>query len=298
MASRLMQKKARLVAYMPSLRAAVRHFRAFSSYDEQQPDQALHVARPNINDPSTEWPDTRLGPFSPDHHRFPLPGLTGPSAKVKAAAATADVEMPDVLSQPSLEEQRINVLQQYIQTSNELAEEAEQAGYMPDEPSVHDLLECVAQDCPQLLKKDFQELFPDHNLSSWPLTVLTLSQRTQNDMSGWTPQVEAEREELLEHFITGASEICDALREAGYWADFIDPSSGRPYLGEYTNATLFETDERYRHFGFEIDDLGCCKVISHHLWGTQAYVGCLCTNAPLDHPIIRMMSQVKASGEC
>ena len=45
---------------------------------------------------------------------------------------------------------------------------------------------------------EFQDLFPDRCLSRADhVTVITLSQRTQNDMSSWNEDVEQERENLL-----------------------------------------------------------------------------------------------------
>ncbi|ESO12981.1 hypothetical protein HELRODRAFT_63279, partial [Helobdella robusta] len=138
---------------------------------------------------------------------------------------------------------------------------------------------------------DFQELFVDRDLSNGPLSIVTLSQNTVNDMSAWSPSVEEEREEILVKFIEGATEICNALKSAGYWADFIEPESGRPYFGAYTGSTLFETDHRYKKLGFNINDLGCCKVIVHSVWGAYVYVGSLFTNAPIDHPVITKLTQ-------
>ena len=50
-------------------------------------------------------------------------------------------------------------------------------------------------------------------------------------------------------------------------------SGGRPYYSPYTNATFFDTDERYKEFGFTIEDLGCCKCLSHPVWGVNTFVG-------------------------
>lgn len=89
---------------------------------------------------------------------------------------------------------------------------------------------CTAHDCPYLLIKDFQELFPHNkaNIMSG-LTVMTLTQRTENDMSCWSREVDIEREKLMERYVSIADKMCTFLKESGYWADFIDPSSGRPF---------------------------------------------------------------------
>lgn len=139
-------------------------------------------------------------------------------------------------------------------------------------------VECALQPCPQRLTADVSLMFPEAPPAG--VMVITVTQRTQQDMSRWTPSVESEREELLQMFIHGASQICSELHREGHWADFIEPCSGLPFYGPYTNLPLFETDERYCLLGFSVDDLGCCKVVRHPLWGTNVFVGTIFTTAP------------------
>ena len=43
------------------------------------------------------------------------------------------------------------------------------------------------------------ELFPDIGVELGKLTTVSISQRTKNDMSAWSPEVEDEREEMLKN---------------------------------------------------------------------------------------------------
>lgn len=140
-------------------------------------------------------------------------------------------------------------------------------------------VECVLQPCPQRLTADVFLMFPTAPAAA-AVTVVTVTQRSQQDMSRWSSAVEAEREQLLQTFIQGAAQICSELQQEGHWADFIEPSSGLPFYGPYTNLPLFETDDRYSLLGFTVEDLGCCKVLRHTLWGTNVFVGTIFTDAP------------------
>ena len=149
-------------------------------------------------------------------------------------------------------------------------------------------VEISSNSCPKLLRKDFSRMFPDVSVKDFSaVTVINLTQKSTHDMSAWSHAMEEERENLMAAFIHSATAICTHLQENGFWADFIDPHSGRPYLGTYTGATLFETDDAYREMGFKIEDLGCCKVLKHVQWGTHAFVGTIFTMVPLDHQIVK-----------
>ncbi|XP_067135984.1 cobalamin trafficking protein CblD isoform X1 [Centruroides vittatus] len=228
--------------------------------------------------------------FGPKDMRAPLPGNIGVITSSLfenndqfMISSNSSKKECDIFTKELPFDRYKNVITQFF--SSEGSETTDDRQLTIFSPS--DVLECVVQECPRLLCRDFADLFPGREIEKEKLTVITLCQKTRHDMSTWSEEIELEREELIGYFIKAAEDICAKLNEVGYWADFIDPSSGRPYLGPYTNATMFETDERYRHFGFIIEDLGCCKVLSHHLWGTRAFVGSLFTNAPLNSPEIQ-----------
>merc|ERR1719420_906611 len=56
-------------------------------------------------------------------------------------------------------------------------------------------------------------------------------------------------------------------------------SSSTPHFSSHTNHTLFETNECYKQLGFDIEDLGCCKVITHRKFGRHVFVATIVTNA-------------------
>jgi hypothetical protein len=233
--------------------------------------------------------------FSPNP-KFPLPGNVTfveslqpkKEPKPDISEPRSSLEETDVLSATSNYERQLFSMDNFGRVSEKL-----DAPTKFNKPDNCGDLECVAKECPKLLKNEFKDLFLNHDMNTGDLTVLTLSQKTENDMSAWSQEMEVERDALTSQFIEAASQVCSLLKEAGYWADFIDPSSGRPYLGPFTNATLFETDERYKKLGFQVEDLGCCKVIKHILWGTNAFIGTIFTDAPFGDPAVKhVLSQV------
>ena len=98
-------------------------------------------------------------------------------------------------------------------------------------------------------------------------------------MSMWSEGMEAEREALTTDLVTTCVEVCGRLRGEGHFSDFIDPCSGTPHYSQHSSTTLSETDERLRLVGLRIEDLGCCKVLSHPRFGRNVLVGLVVTNA-------------------
>lgn len=82
--------------------------------------------------------------------------------------------------------------------------------------------------CSPNLKEKLNPLFPDKDLSGFNMSAITLSQHTQNSIMDWDENMAAEREKLANLFIEIALNTCKSLRGGDYWADFINPFTGKP----------------------------------------------------------------------
>ncbi|PRP88110.1 methylmalonic aciduria and homocystinuria type D protein, mitochondrial-like [Planoprotostelium fungivorum] len=131
---------------------------------------------------------------------------------------------------------------------------------------------------PDHLEKTFKQIFPNVKLD--PLWIVPTWQKASVDMSGFGEEVTEERDKFTDKFCLWAEQVCRNIIQKGFWADFIDPGSGIPYIGERGSTVYMETDDAVSALGIEVADLGCCKAVCHHDWGFHAFLATLFSNAP------------------
>ncbi|XP_077873512.1 cobalamin trafficking protein CblD isoform X7 [Ictidomys tridecemlineatus] len=223
--------RARLVSYLPGFCSLVKRVvnpKAFSTAGSSGSDESHVATAPPDICSRTVWPDETMGPFGPQDQRFQLPGNIGFDCHLNGTASQKKNQvhktLPDVLAEPLSTERHEFVMAQYVNEFQGNDGPVEQEINSAETYFESARVECAIQTCPELLQRDFESLFPE--VANSKLMILTVTQKTKNDMTVWSEEVELEREMLLEKFINGAKEICYALRAEGYWADFIDPSSG------------------------------------------------------------------------
>jgi hypothetical protein len=217
--------------------------------------------------------DTTYASIKEPNPRFPLPGRIGPDREFKSFPTPSipklnpnrygtdgKLLLDELLTMTLPVDHQKDSITQLMGTHMILSSPTNKTEFLSNLIN-NDNLEIRAYDCPSLLRYELHRLFLNYNVLLQPLTAITIILKTNSDMSTWSPKIEGERNELTDQFIKLAHEVCAYLGGKQYWADFIDPSSGRPYYGPHTSDTLFETDERFRYFGINIVDLGCCRVV-------------------------------------
>lgn len=85
---------------------------------------------------------------------------------------------------------------------------------------------------------------------------------------------------LLKQFVIAAREMCSRLRLNGYWADFMNPFSGKPFYSYASGKNLYKIDERFRGLGIKFENHNDCLIISSDK--EAVFTGSVFTNAPTD----------------
>jgi hypothetical protein len=115
--------------------------------------------------------------------------------------------------------------------------------------SSSDALEVSIHTLPRPLQREFQHVFHEKNLNidsiQDPLAeflAIPTNQCAKEDLVGIGDHIEEEKDRLLNVYMDFAQAICQRIRDAGYWADYIDPCSGLPMITPNCNKVYSEVD--------------------------------------------------------
>eukprot|EP00128_Syssomonas_multiformis_P015537 Colp12_sorted_trinity150504_noHs@22242 len=132
---------------------------------------------------------------------------------------------------------------------------------------------------PKSMLRDLKLVFPEIELQD--CLIVPTFQKAVSDLVSIGPEVEDEKDALLENFVDWAGQVCDQLSDSGFWADMTDPASGFPMRSNGGPSFYPEVVGAEVLLRYSVQTTGCCKVLSHPRWGSNVYPATLFTTAPL-----------------
>jgi len=135
-----------------------------------------------------------------------------------------------------------------------------------------------AHRCPKNFLRELQFIFPTEDISG--VLAIPTMQCAQTELVRVGDDVEAEKDRLLERFMSIAKVLCEEFMQAGHWSDYIDPCSGLPMIHQTVNKVFDEVASAQQLLGYNVQNAGCCKILLHPQWGSAVYPATLFTKAP------------------
>eukprot|EP00049_Salpingoeca_infusionum_P026801 m.27985 g.27985 ORF g.27985 m.27985 type:complete len:192 (-) comp9004_c0_seq1:2975-3550(-) len=158
----------------------------------------------------------------------------------------------------------------------------------PFELSIHKL--------PRRMRETFTDVFGRDVGQTWEsVHVIPTFQSTTVDLVGLGADVEQEKDLCLEQFVAFANLLCKRVNGLGYWADYTDPASGLPALGDRGVGVYPEVQAAQYLFKYDVINTGCCSLLSHPAFGTSVYPATLFSTAPAG-VLEEILQQIKEEG--
>ena len=147
------------------------------------------------------------------------------------------------------------------------------------------------------------------------LIVVPTVQRANADLAGIGPDVEAEKNRLLDSFNDWARVVSFRLQQIAkhrheasipqssdgdgdddVWVDFIDPMTALPTLGSRGPSGYSEVEGFQLLLKYPVQNVGCCNIILHPRWRSRIYPATLFTTAPAADLLLALRGSVLAPG--
>jgi len=245
-----------------------------------------------------ELADELAGEHSPNPQTSPAPTEAGENLKkavVNSKLPTTDLRgMLERLLVPTARSDSYVPAQAFMNSTTQQPA-PKRAG--SEKPQLLEQVELKAYHCPDLLRLEMRHQLPELGVVGKEIILLSLEHPVE--FSATTSEMEAQRLRLSFNFVDAASAICESLQVLGYWADFIDPRSGKPYYHREVTQKPFDHDERYQRLGYKLLAEGACNVLSNVRWDRDGhFVGTIFTSAPLNSTVIKgLLEEVNQKGE-
>lgn len=134
---------------------------------------------------------------------------------------------------------------------------------------------------PKGLLRECLTVFPHLKRDSRLMCIPTF-QKADDDMTDWTPKAAFEKDRLLNSFYEWSKLLCDFIRATGEWADYIDPCSGYPVIGDRGPSIYSEVNGMQSLLKYRLQSVGGCGLITHPKWATRCYPASIFTTAPMN----------------
>lgn len=146
-------------------------------------------------------------------------------------------------------------------------------------------IEICITECPQQIRQLMMPHFRNVNWNRNDLYAVTISQvldavdtdTSQNEKSKTISA--SDRERFLAFFLEIGDDFCARVKKRNNWADFINPSNGKPRVGTKPYNSLLEHDKELAGRGFQISKSGSCKIVEDVSWENQGLIGTIFTDA-------------------
>lgn len=145
-------------------------------------------------------------------------------------------------------------------------------------------LHIATKKCPVLLRRNLHEMFPAPEViaENDKITLITLSQASIAAI---------DHEKAAINFVLAAREITSRLRLHGFWSDFLNPMSGRPFHSYHQKSLYKLNDERFRGLCMKFEEIQAsgaeenCLLISEDK--STKFSGSIFSNIPANLDLIK-----------